>query len=112
MQDQKEYILQYAMFWIWALAVTACVWYAYDAVLQALPDLLASMLRVDYIISDAGCRRCCLVGAAGNPVRPVVVARGQGIRPAWFSLSHWRDDLGGQGRQRSNRENGTSNLDW
>ena len=53
MQDQKQYILRYTMFWSWALVVTAGVWYAYDAVLQALPDLLARLLRIDHIVSNA-----------------------------------------------------------
>ncbi len=52
MQDQTKDVIRYSWFWLWLLTVSVGVWYAYDSVLQTLPDLLASVLRIDHFVSD------------------------------------------------------------
>ncbi len=54
MQDRTKHGIRYSAFWLWLLVVSVGVWYAYDSVLQTLPDLLASILRIDHIVSDVG----------------------------------------------------------
>ena len=55
MQDQQKFILRYAAFWLWILAVSAGVWFVYTSILQVVPDLLMGLLGFDHkLFSNLG----------------------------------------------------------